>query len=113
LVTIGALPGKKQMILDQLPDFTLISGGFFEHFQMGSGHGARGKNPKWRFTKLQETALVCVRRTEVAVEVKGALGFSLTHGYVAAGVIWACMFHSTLPEIIECTNGPQQHGQLF
>jgi hypothetical protein len=42
---------------------------------MGSSHGARGKNPKQRFTELQEMALVSVRKTEMAAKVKGALGF--------------------------------------
>jgi hypothetical protein len=73
---------------------------------MESDHGARGKNPKQRFTKSQEMALVCTRRIEMAAEVKGALGFGLSHRYVAARAIWACMVHSTSPEIIECTNGP-------
>jgi hypothetical protein len=69
----------KEMILDQLPDFSLIYSGFLEHFWMGSDHGARGKNPKWRFTGLQEMELVCVRQTEMVMEVKGALGFGLSH----------------------------------
>jgi hypothetical protein len=73
---------------------------------MGSGHRVRGKNHKRRFTESKEMALVCTRRTEMAAEVKGALGFGLSHRYVAAGVIWACTVHNTLPEIIECTNGP-------
>jgi hypothetical protein len=73
---------------------------------MGSGHRARGKNPKRRFIESKEMVLVCMRRTEMAAEVKGALGFGLSHHYVAAGVIWACTVHNTLPEIIECTNGP-------
>jgi hypothetical protein len=72
---------------------------------MGSGHGVRGMNPKQRFTKSQEMTLVCVR-IEMA-EVKGALGFGLSHHYIAAGAIWVVMVHSTSPEIIECTNGPQ------
>jgi hypothetical protein len=42
---------------------------------MGSNHGARGKNPKRRFTESQEMALVCARRTEMAAKVKRALGF--------------------------------------
>jgi hypothetical protein len=67
------------MIPDQLPDFTLICSGFLEHFQMESDHGAWEKNPKWRFTESQETGLVCMRRTEMAAEVKAALGFGLNH----------------------------------
>jgi hypothetical protein len=43
--------------------------------------------------------LVCARRTEMVAEVKGALEFGLSHRYVAAGAIWACMVHSTSPEI--------------
>jgi hypothetical protein len=58
------------MILDHLPDFALICSGFLEHFRMGRGHGARGKNPKRRFTESQEIVLVCVRRTKMAAEVK-------------------------------------------
>jgi hypothetical protein len=92
------------MILDQLPDFSLIYSGFLEHFFTGSDHGARGKNPKWRFTGLQEMELVCVRQTEMVMEVKGALGFRLSHCYVAVGAIWACTVHNTSPEITECTN---------
>jgi hypothetical protein len=57
--------------------------------------------------------LVCTRRTEMAAEVKGALGFALSHHYVVAGAIWACTIQNTLPEITECTNGPQQLRQLF
>jgi hypothetical protein len=74
--------------------------------QSGSGHGARGKNPKQRFTESQEMGLVCARRTEMAMKVKGTLGFDLSHHYVAAEAIWACTVHSTSPEIIESTNGP-------
>jgi hypothetical protein len=46
---------------------------------MESDHGAWEKNPKWRFTESQETGLVCMRRTEMAAEVKAALGFGLNH----------------------------------
>jgi hypothetical protein len=49
----------------------------------------------------------------MAAEVKGALGFALSHHYVVAGAIWACTIQNTLPEITECTNGPQQLRQLF
>jgi hypothetical protein len=74
---------------------------------MGSGHGARGKNPKRRFTESQEMALVCARRTEMAPEGKGALGFTLTHHFIAAGAFWAITVHNTSSKIAECTNGPQ------
>jgi hypothetical protein len=54
----------------------------------------RGKNPKQRFTESQEMALICTRWTEMAAEVKGALGFSLSHRFIAARVIWAVVtFH--------------------
>jgi hypothetical protein len=101
------------MIPDQLLDFALICSGFLEHFRMGSGHGASEKNPKRIFTESQEMALVCVRRTEMVTEVKGALGFGLSHHYIAVGVIWVVTVHNTSPEITECTNGPQRLGQLF
>jgi hypothetical protein len=52
-------------------------------------------------------ALVCVRMIEMAAEVKEALGFAPSYCYVAAGPIWACTVHSTLPEITKFTNGPQ------
>jgi hypothetical protein len=42
----------------------------------------------------------------MAVKVKGALGFDLSHHYVAAEAIWACTVHNTSPKIIESTNGP-------
>jgi hypothetical protein len=74
---------------------------------MGSDHGAREKNPKQRFTGSQEMALVCVRRTKMEAEVKGALVFVLSHRYVATVAIWACTIHNTSPKITECTNGPQ------
>jgi hypothetical protein len=73
---------RKEMIPDQLQDFALISSRFLEHFRTGSGHGARGKNPKQRFTESQEMALVCMRRIEMAVEGKGALGFGLNHHFM-------------------------------
>jgi hypothetical protein len=101
------------MILDQLPDITLIYSELLEHFQTGSGHGARWKNPKRRFTKSQEMVLVFTRRTKIAAGVKGALGFGLSHRYVAAGVIWACTVHITSLEITECTNSPRWLRQLF
>jgi hypothetical protein len=101
------------MILDQLLDFTLICSGFLEHFWIGSGHRAREKNPKLRFTELQEMALVCVRRTEMAAEVKRALVFGNSHCYIAVGVTWACMVHNMLPKITVCTNGPQRLRKLF
>jgi hypothetical protein len=87
------------MILDQLLNFALIYSGFLEHFWMISGHGAKGKNHKRRFTESQEMTLVCTRRIEMTTDVKGALGFDLSHCYVAAGAIWACMVHNTSPEI--------------
>jgi hypothetical protein len=89
------------MILDQLLDFALIYSGFLEHFWTGSGHGRRVKNPKWRFTESQEMALVYMRRTKMAAEVNGALGFGKSHHYIAAGVIWECTVHSKSPEITE------------
>jgi hypothetical protein len=49
----------------------------------------------------------------MVVEVKGALGFGLSHRYVEAKVIWACTVHMTSPKITECTNSPQQLRQLF
>jgi hypothetical protein len=49
----------------------------------------------------------------MATKVKGALGFDLSHRYVAAWAIWVCTVHNTSSEITECTNGPQQLGQLF
>jgi hypothetical protein len=55
------------MITNQLLGFALIYSGFLKHFWMGSGHGTKGKNPKQRFTKSQEMALVGVRRIEMAV----------------------------------------------
>jgi hypothetical protein len=64
------LVGRKEVILDQLEDFTLICSGFLEHFWMGSGHGARGGNPKPRFTESQEMVAVSMRRREMAMEVK-------------------------------------------
>jgi hypothetical protein len=45
-------PVRKEMILNQLLDFALIYSGFLLHFRMGSGHGARGKNPERGFNKL-------------------------------------------------------------
>jgi hypothetical protein len=57
--------------------------------------------------------LVCVRRIEMAVKVKGALGFGLSHHDVAVEAIWVCSVHNTSSEIIECTNGPQRLEQLF
>jgi hypothetical protein len=72
------------MILDQLQDFTLIYNGFLEHFQKGSGLGARGRNPKRRFTELQEMVVVCMRRREMAAGVNGALGFGLSPHFIAA-----------------------------
>jgi hypothetical protein len=80
---------------------------------MESGHEARGKNPKRRFTESQEMALVCMRRTEMVAEVKGALGFGPSHHYVAAAAIWACTVHSMLPKIAECTNGPQRLWKII
>jgi hypothetical protein len=106
-------PVRKEMIPDQLLDFILICSEFLEHFWMRNSHGARGKNPKQRFIKSQEMALVCVKRTKMAVEVKGALEFGLSHRYIVAGVIWAVTVHNTSPEITECTNSPQQLKQLF
>jgi hypothetical protein len=49
----------------------------------------------------------------MAMEVKGALGFGLSHRYVAAGAIWTCTVHMTSLQITECTNGPQRLGQLL
>jgi hypothetical protein len=43
----------------------------------------------------------------MAMKVKGALGFGLSHRYVAVWAIWACTVHSTPPKITEFTNGPQ------
>jgi hypothetical protein len=93
------------MILHQLLDLALIYNRFLEHFWAGSSRGARGKNPKRRFTESQEMELVCVRRTEMVADVKGALGFGISHHYVAARVFWACMTHITSPEITEYING--------
>jgi hypothetical protein len=82
------------MIMDQLLDFALVCSGFLEHFQMGSGHGSRGKNPKQRFTKSKEIATLCARRREMAVEVKGGFGFDLSPLFIAAGAIWALTVHN-------------------
>jgi hypothetical protein len=95
------------MIMDQLQDFTLICSGFLEHFWMGSGHGARGRNPKRRCTKLQEMAVICARRREMVVEIKGGLWFDLSPLFIAVGVIWALMVCNASPLIIGYTNGPQ------
>jgi hypothetical protein len=95
------------MISDQFLDFALICSGFLEHFQTRSGHGVRGKNPKRRFTESQEMMLVCVRRTEMVLEVNGALGFGLSRYYIAVGAIWVITVHNTSLEITKCTNGPQ------
>jgi hypothetical protein len=95
------------MILDQLQDFFLICNGFLEHFRMGSDHGVRGRNPKQRFTELQEMTVVCMRRREMAVKVKGTLGFGLSPHFIVAGVIWALTVHNTSPKIAGCTNSPQ------
>jgi hypothetical protein len=51
---------------------------------MGSGHGARGRNPKQRFTELQEMEAVCTRRREMAAEVKRGLGFGLSPLFIMA-----------------------------
>jgi hypothetical protein len=51
-------------------------------------------------------ALVSVRRAEMAVEVKGALGFRKSDRYILAQVIWAGTVHNTSPEITEWPNGP-------
>jgi hypothetical protein len=50
---------RKELILDQLQDFALIYSGLLEHFRTGSNHGARGRNPKWRFSESQEMVAVC------------------------------------------------------
>jgi hypothetical protein len=89
------------MISDQLPDFGLICIGFLEHFWVGSRNGARGKNPKQRFTELQEVALVSARRTEMSMEVKGPLGFYKSHRYIPTRAIWVSMVHITSLEITE------------
>jgi hypothetical protein len=67
--------------------------------------GVRGKNPKRWFTKSQEMALVCARRTETAVEVKGTLEFDLTPVFIIAGAIWA--------HTVQCTKGIGWLAQLF
>jgi hypothetical protein len=40
----------------------------------------------------------------MVADVKGALGFGISHHYVAARVFWACMTHITSPEITEYIN---------
>jgi hypothetical protein len=43
----------------------------------------------------------------MAAEVKGPLGFDLSHHYIAIGVIWVVTVRNTSPEITECTHSPQ------
>jgi hypothetical protein len=47
-------------------------------------------------------AAVCAMEREMAVEVKGSLGFGLTPLFIAALVNWALTFHGALPEITYC-----------
>jgi hypothetical protein len=93
---------RKDLILDQLQDFALICRGLLEHFWMGSGHGARGRNPKCRFTKSQEVVVVCMSKRETTTEVKGSLGFGLSPLFIVVGVNWALTFHSVSPEYTGC-----------
>jgi hypothetical protein len=65
---------------------------------MGSGHGSRGMNPMQRFTELREKAM-CTSTREMAVGVKGDLGFDLSPLFIVAGVIWA--------EIVQSARIPQ------
>jgi hypothetical protein len=55
---------------------------------MGSSHGSRGMNHKWRFTESQEMTM-CVSTRKMVVEVKGDLGFDLSPLFIVAGAIWA------------------------
>jgi hypothetical protein len=80
---------------------------------MGSSHGSRERNPKQRFTKSEEMAAMCARRREMAMKVKGGLGFDLSLLFIAAGVIWALTVQDASPLITGCTNGPHQLDQLF
>jgi hypothetical protein len=76
-----------------IPDQLRISLSYIVNFWNISGWeaaiGVRGKNPKRWFTKLQEIASMCVRRTGIAAEVKETLGFDLTPIFIEAGAIWA------------------------
>jgi hypothetical protein len=65
---------------------------------MGSSHGSRGMNHKWRFTESQEMTM-CVSTRKMVVEVKGDLGFDLSPLFIAAGAIWA--------EIVQSAQIPQ------
>jgi hypothetical protein len=93
---------RKELIFDQLQDFTLICSGLLGHFRTGSDHGARGMNPKQKFTKSQKMAVVCTGEREMATEVKGSLEFGLSSLFIATGVNWALMFHNASPEYTCC-----------
>jgi hypothetical protein len=55
-------------------------------------------NPKRRFTESREKVM-CASTREMAVEVKGDLGFDLSPLFIAAGVIWAEIVQSVrIPE---------------
>jgi hypothetical protein len=93
---------RKELILDQIQDFALIYGGLLEHFRTGSDHGARGRNTKRRFTESQKMAAVCTMEREMAVEVKGSLGFGLSPLFIVARANWALMFHNMSLEYTGC-----------
>jgi hypothetical protein len=93
---------RKELILDRLPDFTLICSGLLEHFWTGSGHGVRGRNLKQRFTESEEMVVVCASEREMAVEVKGSLGFGQSPLFIVAGSNWGLMFHNASPEYRGC-----------
>jgi hypothetical protein len=51
---------------------------------------------------------------EMAVEVKGDLGFDLSPLFIEAGVIWVEIVQSVrIPENTKCTKGTCRLGQLF
>jgi hypothetical protein len=93
---------RKELILDQLQDFTIICSGLLKHFWNGSGHGARGRNPKRRFTESQEMVAVCTSKREMVVEVKHSLGFGLSPLFIVVGANLALTFHSASPEYTGC-----------
>jgi hypothetical protein len=43
-------------------------------------------------------ASMCVRRREMAVEIKGGLGFDLSPLFIVEGMIWALTVHNASPE---------------
>jgi hypothetical protein len=73
---------REKVILDQLEDFTLICGGFLEHFWVGGSDEARGENPEQRGRSARRRER-CARGRRMVVVERGDLGFNLSPLFIA------------------------------